>query len=196
MKKTIVLFGIQGSGKGTQAQNILREFRTYKYLELGNIFRALNSNTNLVSEYVKETVKKGRMVKDSLVFDLFKLCSHLLEEEEAFLIDGFPRTMEQLDFFLGYQQRHGKDFIAVYLDLPRHLAVERIQIRAKQQNREDDLNMDTVNKRLDLFEQETLPVIEHLKSLGKLVVVDANQPINAVYEDVKNKLGLGTSILE
>lgn len=191
MKKNIVMFGIQGSGKGTQAHNILNEFQTYKYLEIGNIFRAINSNQNLVSEYVKDTIKKGRMVKDSLVFDLFRLCSHLLEEDEAFLIDGFPRTMAQLDFFLGYQQRHNKDFVGVYLDLPRALAVERIQIRAKEQNREDDLNMETVNKRLDLFEYETLPVIEHLKSLGKLVVIDANQPIDTVYAQIKAELNLG-----
>lgn len=186
--KDLVLFGIQGSGKGTQAQNILRAFPAYKYLELGNIFRALNANTNLVSSYLKESIKSGKMVKDSLVFDLFKLCSHLLEDNEALLLDGFPRTMQQLDFFLGYQQRQGRDFVAVYLDLPRDLAVERIKIRAQQQNREDDLNIDTVNKRLDLFEHETLPVVEHLRSLGKLIVVNANQPIDAVFKDIEKGL--------
>lgn len=186
--KDLVLFGIQGSGKGTQAQNILRAFPSYKYLELGNIFRALNSNTNLVSSYLKESIKNGKMVKDSLVFDLFRLCSHLLDDNEALLLDGFPRTMQQLDFFLGYQQRHGRDFVAVYLDLPRDLAVERIKIRAQEQNREDDLNIETVNKRLDLFEHETLPVVEHLRSLGKLIVVNANQPIEAVFKDIETEL--------
>lgn len=186
--KDLVLFGIQGSGKGTQAQNILRAFPSYKYLELGNIFRALNSNTNLVSSYLKESIKNGKMVKDSLVFDLFRLCSHLLDDNEALLLDGFPRTMQQLDFFLGYQQRHGRDFVAVYLDLPRDLAVERIKIRAQEQNREDDLNIETVNKRLDLFEHETLPVVEHLRSLGKLIVVNANQPIEAVFKDIEMEL--------
>lgn len=186
--KDLVLFGIQGSGKGTQAQNILRAFPSYKYLELGNIFRALNSNTNLVSSYLKESIKNGKMVKDSLVFDLFRLCSHLLDDNEALLLDGFPRTMQQLDFFLGYQQRHGRDFVAVYLDLPRDLAVERIKIRAQEQNREDDLNIETVNKRLDLFEHETLPVVEHLRSLRKLIVVNANQPIEAVFKDIETEL--------
>lgn len=186
--KDLVLFGIQGSGKGTQAQNILRAFPSYKYLELGNIFRALNSNTNLVSSYLKESIKNGKMVKDSLVFDLFRLCSHLLDDNEALLLDGFPRTMQQLDFFLGYQQRHGRDFVAVYLDLPRDLAVERIKIRAQEQNREDDLNIETVNKRLNLFEHETLPVVEHLRSLGKLIIVNANQPIEAVFKDIETEL--------
>lgn len=56
--KDIVLFGIQGSGKGTQAANLLREFSSYKYFEPGNVFRALNSNTNMISQYVKESMKK------------------------------------------------------------------------------------------------------------------------------------------
>ena len=189
MQKDIVLFWIQGSWKWTQASNILKAFEHYKYLEPGNIFRALNSNTNLISEYVKDTIKKGKMVSDSLVFDLFRLCSHLLEPQEAFLIDWFPRNAQQLEFFLSYQERHQRDFVAVYFDLSRDLAVERIQIRAKEQNREDDLNMETVNKRLDLFEQETLPVIQKLNSLNKLITVNANQSIEEVFAELVEKLG-------
>lgn len=188
--KDIVLFGIQGSGKGTQAAKILQEFNTYKYLEPGNIFRALNSNSNLISQYVKETIKKGGMVKNSLVFDLFKLCAHLLDDHEAFLIDGFPRNMQQMDFFLAHQAMNDRDFICVYFDLPRELAVKRIQLRARLQGREDDADIETVNKRLDLFEQETLPVIEHLRSRDKLITIDANQPIDTVFSEVKEKLNL------
>ncbi len=188
--KDIILFGIQGSGKWTQAAKLLTEFPSYKYLEPGNIFRAINSNTNMVSQYVKETMKKGAMVKNSLVFDLFNLCSHLLESNEAFLIDGFPRNMQQMDYFLAHQAMNDRDYICIYFDLPRNLAVERIQIRAHLQGREDDLNMETVNKRLDLFEQETLPVIEHLRSRGKLVTINANQPIETVFAQVKQELGL------
>lgn len=189
-KKDIILFGIQGSGKGTQAANILKEFPTFKYLEPGNIFRALNGNSNMISQYIKETMKKGAMVKNSLVFDLFNLCSHLLEDNQSFLIDGFPRNMQQMDYFLAHQAMNDRDYICVYFDLPRDRAVERIQIRAHQQGREDDLNIETVNKRLDLFEQETLPVIEHLRSRGKLVTINANQPIEQVFAQVKQEIGL------
>ena len=90
---------------------------------------------------------------------------------------------------MSYQERHQRDFVAVYFDLSRDLAVERIQIRAKEQNREDDLNMETVNKRLDLFEQETLPVIQKLNSLNKLITVNANQSIEEVFAELAEKLG-------
>lgn len=90
---------------------------------------------------------------------------------------------------MSYQERHQRDFVAAYFDLSRDLAVERIQIRAKEQNREDDLNMETVNKRLDLFEQETLPVIQKLNRLNKLITVNANQSIEEVFAELVGKLG-------
>ena len=67
----------------------------------------------------------------------------------------------------------------MYFDLSRDLAVERIQIRAKEQNREDDLNMETVNKRL----------IQKLNSLNKLITVNANQSIEEVFAELVEKLG-------
>ena len=171
----------------------MKEFPSYKYLEPGNIFRALNSNTNMVSQYVKETMKKGGMVKICLVFDLFDLWLRLVEPKDSFFIDGFPRNMQQMDYFLANQAMHDRDYVCVYFDLPRNLAVERIKIRAHLQGREDDLNMETVNKRLDLFEQETMPVIEHLRSRGKLVTINANQPIEAVFAQVKAELELNNN---
>ena len=101
--------------------------------------------------------------------------------------------MQQMDYFLANQAMHDRDYVCVYFDLPRNLAVERIKIRAHLQGREDDLNMETVNKRLDLFEQETMPVIEHLRSRGKLVTIDANQPIEAVFAQVKAELELNNN---
>ena len=56
--KDIVFFGIQGSGKGTQAKLLLQKYPEFQYLEPGQIFRALNSNENLISNYVKETVAR------------------------------------------------------------------------------------------------------------------------------------------
>ena len=68
--KDIVLFWIQGSGKGTQAKLLLQEYPEFQYLEPGQIFRALNSNENLISNYVKETVARWEMVSDNLLFDV------------------------------------------------------------------------------------------------------------------------------
>lgn len=72
--------------------------------------------------------------------------------------------------------------------LTREQALERILTRAREQNRSDDLKMEVIHQRLDLFEQETLPVIQYFKSLGKLIEIDANQPIEVIYQILKPQL--------
>lgn len=165
MQKDLVLFGIQGSGKGTQAQLLLQDFPRFKYLESGNVFRAITSNNNIISEHIKDRMKQGKMLDDHLIFDLFNMYYHLLGEDDLILVDGFPRTIPQMHYFLSKEYKHKRQYLAVYFDIPRAKAVERILERAKIQNRADDLNMTTINQRLDLFEQETMPVISYFKSI-------------------------------
>lgn len=188
MNKDLILFGIQGSGKGTQAELLLNAFPRLRYLESGNVFRALSSNDNIIANYIKDRIRQGKMLDDNLIFDLFNMYYHLLQEEDLILADGFPRTMPQMHYFLSKEYKHKRDFIAVYFDIPREVAVTRILKRAKIQNRADDLNMDTINQRLDLFEQETLPVIKYFKSIGKLITIDAQQSVEKIFEQTKAAL--------
>ncbi len=109
-------------------------------------------------------MKQGKMLDDHLIFDLFNMYYHLLSEDDLILVDGFPRTIPQMHYFLSKEYKHKRQYLAVYFDIPREKAVERILERAKIQNRADDLNMTTINQRLDLFEQETMPVISYFKS--------------------------------
>lgn len=180
--KDIVFFGIQGSGKGTQAKLLLEKYPEFQYLEPGQIFRALNSNENLISNYVKETVARGEMVSDHLLFDLVNLCSHIVKEKPM-LMDGFPRTKAQMEFFLKTEIEQGRDFIAINFDLNKEKAIERIKQRAIEQNRADDVE-ESIRKRLEAFEKETMPVINHLRENNKMKDIDADQPIEKVFEEV------------
>ena len=100
MNKDIVFFGIQGSWKWTQAKIFLEEYPNFKYIEPGQIFRALSSNANAISGFMKDTMAQWKMLPDTLAFDLFTMCFHLLESNELMLTDGFPRTMAQLHYFI------------------------------------------------------------------------------------------------
>lgn len=188
MQKDIILFGIQGSGKGTQAQLLLKEFPALKYLESWNVFRAITSNNNIISEYIKGRIREGKMLDDNLVFDLFNMYYHLLTDNDLILADGFPRTIPQMYYFLSKECKYKREFLGVYFDIPREKAVERILSRAKIQNRIDDLNMDTINQRLDLFEEETYPVIAYFKSIGKLVTIDAQQTVEEIFAQTKQAI--------
>ena len=155
MNKDIVFFGIQGSWKWTQAKIFLEEYPNFKYIEPGQIFRALSSNANAISGFMKDTMAQWKMLPDTLAFDLFTMCFHLLESNEY---------------------------------ISREKAVERILNRAKEQNRADDLDMNTINKRLDTFEKETLPVIKYFESIWKLITVWAGDSVDEIYKKMIDSL--------
>ena len=188
MNKDIVFFWIQWSWKWTQAKIFLEKYNNYKYIEPGQIFRALSSNDNVISSYMKDTMAQGKMLSDSLAFDLFSMCFHLLEDGEYMLTDWFPRTMAQLHYFIAKECEMKRDFVGVYFDISRETAVERILNRAKEQNRADDMDMNTINKRLDTFEKETMPVIKYFDSIWKLITVKADVSVDEIYKKMIEQL--------
>ena len=188
MNKDIIFFWIQGSGKWTQANIFLDKNNNYKYLEPGNIFRALSSNSNLISNYVTSRIQAWKLVEDKLVFWLFDLCTSLLEWNEYLLLDWFPRNLAQKDYFLTQRKKLWRDFIAINFNLSREQAIERIKKRAVDQWRADDAKEEVIAKRLDTFEEETLPVIKSLEAEWKLITIDANQSIEDIYNELIDKL--------
>lgn len=184
----IVFFGIQWSGKWTQAVKLINDYPIFKYLEPGNVFRAITSNDNIISKHIKDRMIQWKMLDDSLTLDLFNMYGHLLTSDDVMLLDGFPRTISQMYYFLSREYQYKRDFVAVHFYITREEAIKRIVDRAREQNRLDDLDMDVVNHRLDLFEKETLPVIQHFEAIGKLITIDANNSIESIYKEVLEKL--------
>ena len=133
---------------------------------------------------MKDTMAQWKMLADTLAFDLFNMCFHLIDDWEYMLTDGFPRTMAQLHYFIAKECEHKRDFIWVYFDISREKAVERILNRAKEQNRADDLDMNVINKRLDTFEEETMPVIQYFDSIWKLLTVWADDSVENIYKSM------------
>ncbi len=187
MTKDIVLFGIQGSGKGTQADLLLEKLPEYQYFEPGNILRALKSNDNVLWEHIRVCMNSGKMVDDAIIFGLFDIYEHLLDDGQYMLIDGFLRTENQLHYFLNQIYVNKRDFVGIYFDLPRDIAIERLMARAKKEWRVDD-NVKSIETRLDIYEKETVPVIEYLKNKWKLIVVDANKNIEQCFGELIEKL--------
>lgn len=187
MTKDIVLFGIQWSGKGTQADLLLEKLSEYQYFEPGNILRALKSNDNVLWEHIRDRMNSGKMVDDAIMFGLFDIYMHLLNDGQYMMIDWFLRTENQLHYFLNQIYLFKRDFVGVFFDLPRDIAIERLLARAKKEWRVDD-NVKSIKTRLDIYEKETVPVIEYFKSKWKLIVVDANQKIEQCFDELIKKL--------
>lgn len=187
MKKDLVLFGIQGSGKGTQAKLFLEKHLDYRYLELGHIFRALTSNDNVISQHILERMSAGKLLDNSLACDMFNMYGHLITKQEYMLTDGFPRSLSQMYYFMSKEIQHERDFCGIYFNLDREKALERIKKRAQEQWREDDV-LESALRRLDTFEKETMPVINYFKYIGKLITIDADQPVDVVFAEWEQKL--------
>lgn len=182
MKKDIILFGIQWSGKGTQAKLLLEKIQDLKYFEPGNILRALKSNSNVIGDYIKACIEQGKLVENEILFGLFDMYWFTLKAGGNMLLDWFPRTMAQMDYFLNTEKEAQRDFVAVLYDLTREKTMERILHRASIEWRKDDTE-EAIKIRLDTYEKETAPMINHLDSLGKVIHIDADQSIEKILED-------------
>ena len=187
MKKDIILFGIQGSGKGTQAHLLMEKLKAYQYFEPGNILRALKSNKNVLGEHIKDSMDKGKMVGDWIIFGLFDIYEHLLKPGENMLIDWFLRTLPQMYYFLSEEYSSRRWFIWIHFSLTKEKALERIMKRASIEWRKDDTE-EAISRRLNLYEKETVPVIKYLDQIGKIINIDADQPIEKIFEDTVKAL--------
>jgi adenylate kinase family enzyme len=103
------------------------------------------------------------------------------------LTDGFPRSLAQMYYFLTREAKHQREFMWVHFYLSKEKAIERLLQRAKEQWRKDDTR-ESIGKRIEVFEQETLPVIRYFEQIGKLIVIDADKPLEIVYKEFLEQL--------
>lgn len=175
---------MQGSGKGTQAKLLLeRKLLKHKYFESGQTLRALKSNDNQIGEHIRNIINTGGLIDDVVIYKLFEIFMHFVWKDEYILSDGFLRTVHQMYYYLHKMHLEwDRDFVGILYDIPRSLAMERLLKRAQEQQRSDD-DMTAIRMRLDLYEKNTLPVIQYLEQIGKLVTIDATRDIETIFDE-------------
>lgn len=183
----IVLFGIQGSGKGTQSE-LLQEYLKgeLSYFSSGDIFRALKSSPNAIGHYLGNRLELGQLVPDEVTISMFHLYfSTVLEDKKAMLLDGYPRSLPQLVDLMQSAINNKRKVVGIYFELSREEAKERMLSRG----RSDD-TPEAIDKRLDLFFENTLPNIELFEKFFPLIRIDASPNIEEVHTNVIKALGL------
>ena len=199
----IIFLGPPGSGKGTQAKMMAKEFGI-PHISLGDILREEIKNGTEIGNKAKQFLDSGRLVPDDIVNEIAFLALRCLEK--GFVLDGYPRTIYQAEFL--------KDVTdidkVIYIDVQKEEIVKRLGGRRnckncgavyhivnnppKQENkcdvcggvlyiREDDKE-ETIEKRFEIYQKETNPLIEYYKGQGKLVEVDGTQAIERVSADL------------
>jgi len=168
----LLLIGPPGAGKGTQAAR-LAEAYGIPAISTGDIFRSNVRDETPLGKLAKTYMDAGDNVPDSLTNDLIR---HRLEEQDAedgFLLDGYPRTTDQVRELDEFLAGHGAALDAVLeLVADPDVVVERLRKRAIEQGRSDD-DESVVRHRMDVYREQTAPLIDIYDGRNVLVKIDA-----------------------
>ena len=214
MLRTILL-GPPGAGKGTQAAKIVEKYGI-PHISTGDIFRENIKKGTELGKKAQEYMNRGELVPDDLVIEI--ATTRLLEDDckNGFLLDGFPRTVyqaEKLDEFLDSHDSKIDNVIDIAVgkdELIERLTGRRVckacgasfhivNIPPKQEGicdycggeliqRADD-NLETVTNRIDVYEAQTMPLIDYYEKAGNLVHIDGSTGLESVFADIVSALG-------
>ncbi len=167
----LVLLGAPGSGKGTQAE-LLRSELGVPHVSTGDLLRAAVKAGTPLGLKARAVMEAGQLVSDDIVLAMLEERLAQADAGAGFILDGYPRNVAQCEALEALLARIGQPLeVAIKLDVPSELIVERIAGRAAAQGRKDD-TPETVRERLRVYAEQTEPVAGHFAQLGLLKVVD------------------------
>lgn len=191
-KVTVVyILGGPGSGKGTQSDRIVRDYG-FTHLSAGDLLREEQDRQG--SEYgqmIKDYIKDGQIVPMEVTVKLLENAMHSqldktpqTQGKGRFLIDGFPRKMDQAVYF---EETVCPSAMTLFLDCPEDEMQKRLLKRGETSGRTDD-NAESIKKRFKTFVETSMPVVYYFESEGKVVKLSAVPPPDEVYQKVRAEL--------
>lgn len=181
----IIIFGPPGAGKGTQAKLISEEY-DIPHLSTGEIFRTAIKNETPLGKEVKSILDAGDLVPDEKVVALVEEELKDARYDDGYILDGFPRTVPQAEAFDEILDKKGKSLDAfLQLQVPEEELVNRILSRGE--GRSDD-TPEKVKNRLEVYWNETQPVLNHYKDQEIVKEINGVGSIDDIFERIKNAL--------
>jgi len=205
----LILFGIQGSGKGTQGKLLRKRYQTM-YFETGGELRKLAKEDSELGHKIKNIIEAGHLVSDDIIMEIVENFLDHTNIDQPIIFDGIPRSIGQAESLDQLLSSKNRDFKAVILDLGTQSAITRLTTRricekcktaypasydkdvcsecgGKLITRTDD-NIDSIRIRLKAYEDTTLPVITRYENANKLIHVDGEKSIEEVSNELYKKL--------
>ena len=185
----LLVLGPQGSGKGTQAARLSAD-HGIPHVATGDMFRTAIAARTELGRRVEPILASGELVPDELTVALIRERLSQPDARDGFVLDGFPRTLEQAEELDAMLAEIGRSLDAVlFFDIPDEVAVERLVIRAEQEGREDD-QPDVIARRLAIYHELTEPVVERYRATGTLVPLHASRTVGEVAAEIAEALEL------
>jgi adenylate kinase len=183
----LIIVGPPGAGKGTQAGRIAEEFGV-PAVSTGDIFRKNVAEGTPLGVQAKALMDAGEYVPDSLTNELVKSRLAEPDAESGFLLDGYPRTVNQVEYLdaLLAEQGTGLDAV-VRLVADQDALVERLLKRAAEQGRSDDTE-DTIRRRQEVYLEQTAPIVDAYQQRSLVVEVDGLGGIDEVGDRISAAL--------
>jgi len=180
----LVFFGPPGAGKGTQAQKIVTDFGIPQ-ISTGEILRAAVSSGTALGKQAGPLMAAGKLVPDELVIGIVEERIKAPDCTKGFLLDGFPRTIPQAEALAKVLEKAAKKIEHV---VSLEVSDSVIHERMKGRGRADD-SPETVQKRLDVFRQQTAPLKAHYERLGLLRTVNGVGTVDEIYAGIRKSIG-------
>ncbi len=179
----IVLIGPPGAGKGTQAQRLLKLLGIV-HLSTGDILRTAQRSQTEVGKKASEYIDNGKLVPDDVVIGIVDERISRPDCAKGCLFDGFPRTIYQAQALNNMLDGRGTPLdLVLQLKVDEEAVVRRLVRRAETDGRVDD-TPETVRKRLDVFRNQTTPVVEYYDEQGVLAVIDGMGTPDEVFQRI------------
>ena len=179
----IVLFGPPGSGKGTQAQNLIQKFNL-KQISTGDLFRFNMKNETELGKLARTYIDKGELVPDQVTIDM--LINELKKptETNGFILDGFPRTSFQTEALdqIVKEQLNSEISVCLSLIVDDEILVSRLVKRGETSGRVDDSEESIIRNRIKEYYAKTAEVAELYKQQGKYVEINGVGEISEISE--------------
>ncbi len=178
--KRLIFLGPPGSGKGTQAQ-LLAELFEIPHISTGEILRQAIAEKTVLGQKAQSYVDKGELVPDALILDLIRERLGQPDAQKGWILDGFPRNVAQASFLDELiEELHQSPDCAVNLEVPDRVLITRLLLRG----RKDD-NEQTIRRRLQVYREQTAPLIGYYRDRGRLYSVNGDRQLGEVTESLK-----------
>lgn len=185
----IVLFGPPGAGKGTQSAKLIEHYGLV-HLSTGDIFRANIKGGTELGTLAKSYIDKGQLVPDEVTIGMLASEVNKAPDAKGFIFDGFPRTQAQaqaLDTLLASKGTSITMMLA--LEVEEEELRKRLLLRGKDSGRADDQDPAIIQKRIDVYNGETMPVKDFYTAQGKYKGIDGIGEIEMIFTDLCNAIG-------